>query len=745
MNIYEGYGTSGSQIFDDSPLPREVVEEFCLEAESDEEDYSEESSQRTKQIQFAVLFGACLAVAGVLSGNSHSTQTQSNVEHIASGDLQETISHTKKQSGDSSLRFALWNKYILRDGHIGKDYPWLDVELVEPHHESTFAVLNAQSHRKYMWKIDEQPKHGNEVTHTFGSTGRYTIEVTEKTTKGNVLSRHSREIIVKYVRRELRSLMNEDRSNFIETLKVLQNTTTEDGQRKYGAKFRNINYFSRMYLLATGEKECDHFDEGLGFLTHHAALARYFEQVLQTVSPSISVPYWDYTRESHAVWTNSSHLKDASLWYSTDTFNEKWFGSSDMDTNRISTGSFKDLQIQADARNYSIYTNPYGLLRSKWNTNKELYVSRSSTTYGFKSENFPTCANMHRALQGSTWESFGASFSTPHKKMKNMIAGASGADYRWLEKETLTLNDAKNLVAAALPMATYYWRSGFMICPETCSMDTPQEDCQCMCPEYNALIKEGTMYQKLENQGILAWMKDELTGFDHTIISMVEHPPKGGRRYIMYSEDDSGKYSTLNEDQQDHYLNLISQIACSPHSLGEAYQSSAPADPVYMPSLVSLERLWQWKRLPHDTDSKSASYEYVWSDGSSRYGDSCYGHNAGDSTPWQKDLFETTVDSSISGNEELSVESIESFSYSYSPVVTTGEFKSSIEEDISEAYGIPYDASHNSDSNSEKYTNEELYRLLDPNEDNLPYIYDNFRWDHCAAEGADIEAFWDGA
>jgi len=757
MNIYEGYGTSGSQIFDDGPLPREVVDEFSLESEYDEEEEIVESSPISKRVQFGILFGACLAVAGVLAVNQPDTLAVSESKDVTPVGLQALGKHKKKESGDSSLRFALWNKYILRDGHSGKDYPWLDAELLEPHHESTFSVLSAQAHRKYMWKIDGQTKHGNEVSHTFETTGRFTIEVTEKTSKGGVLSHHSREVVVKYVRREIRSLMDDDRSNFLESMQIMQNTSTEHGQRQYGAKFRDINYFSRMYLLATGEKECHHFDEGLGFLTHHSALVRSFEQVLQAVSPSISMPYWDYTKESHTMWSNSSKKKDVSLWFSSDTFDEKWFGSSDTETNRISSGRFKDLRIQSDARNFSIYTNAYGLLRSKWNTNKDLFVSRSSSTYGFTTENYPTCANMHRALQGSTWESFGSSFSTPHKKLKNMIAGASGADFRWLEKETLTFKDAQNLISAALPMATYYWRSGFMICPDTCSMDTPQEDCQCMCPEYTAVAKDGNMYQKLEDKGILSWMEDELAGFDQSIISMIDHPPKGGRRYVMYSEDESGKFTALTEDQQDHYLNIISKIACTPHSLGEAYQSTAPADPVYWPSLGSLERLWQWKRLPHDTTSKSASYAYTWSDGSSRYGDTCYGHNAGDSTPWHKDMFETTSisidgtqDLFVNGNDDISLiagDDSSSYSYSYesddSVMFTTGELPSSSLEEVTDIYGIQYDASHNSGTTSDLYTNEELYKLLDPNEDNLPYIYDNFEWKHCAVEGADLEQFWD--
>ena len=28
-------------------------------------------------------------------------------------------------------------------------------------------------------------------------------------------------------------------------------------------------------------------------------------------------------------------------------------------------------------------------------------------------------------------------------------------------------------------------------------------------------------------------------------------------------------------------------------------------------------------------------------------------------------------------------------------------------------------------------TNEELFRLFDPSSPTMPYVYDNFKWDHC--------------
>jgi asparagine synthetase B (glutamine-hydrolysing) len=48
----------------------------------------------------------------------------------------------------------------------------------------------------------------------------------------------------------------------------------------------------------------------------------------------------------------------------------------------------------------------------------------------------------------------------------------------------------------------------------------------------------------------------------------------------------------------------------------------------------------------------------------------------------------------------------------------------------------------NVDEQDERYnrrlTNNEIYTLLDPKNDDLPYAYDNFEWPHCSMLGYDM-------
>ncbi|CAM9227105.1 unnamed protein product [Ectocarpus sp. 6 AP-2014] len=42
-----------------------------------------------------------------------------------------------------------------------------------------------------------------------------------------------------------------------------------------------------------------------------------------------------------------------------------------------------------------------------------------------------------------------------------------------------------------------------------------------------------------------------------------------------------------------------------------------------------------------------------------------------------------------------------------------------------------------------KLTNREVLAVLDARYNMLPYVYDNFRWDHCLQDGIDFYDAWD--
>jgi hypothetical protein len=74
-----------------------------------------------------------------------------------------------------------------------------------------------------------------------------------------------------YVRRELRTLTDDDRNAFFDAAEVLFRTPTAAGQALYGAKFYGLGTFAMDHNVLAGNSDCDHMHDGLGFLTNHGA------------------------------------------------------------------------------------------------------------------------------------------------------------------------------------------------------------------------------------------------------------------------------------------------------------------------------------------------------------------------------------------------------------------------------------------------------------------------------------------
>lgn len=114
-------------------------------------------------------------------------------------------------------------------------------------------------------------------------------------------------------------------------------------------------------------------------------------------------------------------------------------------------------------------------------------------------------------------------------------------------------------------------------------------------------------------------------------------------------------------------------------TIGDSLESASPIDISFWPTHPTIERLYQWRRINGFTNS-------TWVNDMSRsvsfknvgY---CWGHNFGDVLVWENLI----------------------------------------------------------ESNTGPYTNEDLWNIFDPTIDNeVPYVYDNFEWPHCEAEGYPI-------
>ena len=115
-----------------------------------------------------------------------------------------------------------------------------------------------------------------------GGSGATTAVATSTTvTTSTLAASHVARVVCKYVRREVRTLSDDDRGMLIGAMKTLYNTTTDAGRDQYGDAYRGVEWFARAHLHGAAARDCDHWHDGAGIVTHHVAFTLLFEQALQ--------------------------------------------------------------------------------------------------------------------------------------------------------------------------------------------------------------------------------------------------------------------------------------------------------------------------------------------------------------------------------------------------------------------------------------------------------------------------------
>ncbi|KAH8050965.1 hypothetical protein JL722_10995 [Aureococcus anophagefferens] len=361
---------------------------------------------------------------------------------------------------------------------------------------------------------------------------------------------------------------------------------TTEGRRRFGDdKYKDATFFVREHLESAGGK-CDHFHDGLGFLNSHAAIGAEFEQALQAVDARVSLPYWDYTRDSAAVAVNGS----LDAWYDAALFSPDAFGSArpaDSKQHVLDDGSFwASLPVPRDReRNESAVVNAYGYLRPMWNPLKTPFLTRCSSTLGFRTDRYPTCGDVRGGLRRDTWDDFGnVIMYEPHGTVHNMVGGTWAGD------------------------------------------DTDQATCSCHCPK-----REGSSdYEVLEASGLLDRWADHFARRSRNRNFVARAPGAGpyvgGARRVRVAVED-----------EDAFLAAAVATMCTPGFSGGVMDSAANVDPLFWSIHAAVERLWQWKRL------SPAPYVYRWLPGSAASNPHCRelenGHDANNTRQW-KNLFD---------------------------------------------------------------------------------------------------------
>mmetsp|Transcript_17845 Transcript_17845/g.21865 ORF Transcript_17845/g.21865 Transcript_17845/m.21865 type:complete len:668 (+) Transcript_17845:38-2041(+) len=603
---------------------------------------------------------------------------------------------------EKKLDLSCSNKYGKSSGKSGpgSDYPYFKNRLIaEPFRETEFQIDNDDdlSIDQISWtlykvgssnvrkKIDTSFENSlvvsnNKLIWTPTDAGDYEIEVSVKLLNDDHIYVFAKTVAVRYVRREIRDLTEDDRDLFFDSYITTTNINTEGGRKLYGDTYRNLQYFLELHLNLAGNKLTDQLHDGLGFATQHSAITAAFEENLQLIEPSTTIPYWDYTIDHHIAAKTIDPIY--TLWHQ-DLWSDDYFGLAQGPFHTIETGRFAYTTI---AQNHSARVrSPYGFLRAPWNCNKSPFLTRCHSFCGANYEwgssdlitsgtsiSWPSCKSHYEltfeidSLYDWIWD---AGYN-PHGPVHFMIGGYThcgdlyekmpALDPKHLERDGSmpTPEEMQNrslLLGIIKEMALIFpktmWRKDMVEYPETCSNDTPQSMCHMICDK------------NVSNTAFREW--------------------------VVGDASSSKLFGDWISDLPDELLGqFLESICTTPWTPGEQLEAASPADISFWPIHPTMERLLTWKRIiqpfksaswTNPTDAKSTKYCIY--EGSS----DCRGHH-----PWDLTHFPA----------RLLDQETKSF-----------------------------------DKDRVYLTNGEFFDAVDPYDYKVNWIYDSFSWQHCAEDG----------
>ena len=462
--------------------------------------------------------------------------------------------------------------------------------IAEPHRISVLSLSGVSRFAagcEWAWRVDDTAlaSTGSVVRHSFLKTGAVSVSVSRD---GDLSTAGTFEVLVKYVRRELRSLADDDRERFLSAMRVLWSVPTVEGARQYGALYKGIEYFAQQHLRGSAEPSCDHWHDGAGVGTHHAAFTLEFEKALQAVDPAVSVAYWDYTLDT---------LRHGAQFNNSEIFGDDWFGSvarADCDSRAdcgtagraISRGRWAYLRLPDVGGQSELVQNARGLMRSPWNLNPSPYVSRFSSV--IESRPFltlPGCAEFSQCYAST---SFGALMEcmngVTHGSVHINMGGVWGVDAAALEAVGWTTSREQFLL-----IAKHLWRTGYARCPASCGADGA-----CACSAFVDTIPGASSAKAaLVSSGAMRWLEPHLS-----------------RTFLDTAAEDDPSWQRL--------LDALASVG----EVGEMFTSASPLDPTFWIIHPTIERLLNRKRLVSTNSSSlfrtdQPPFDETWS----------YGHN----------------------------------------------------------------------------------------------------------------------
>eukprot|EP00904_Undaria_pinnatifida_P008207 jgi/Undpi1/4516/HiC_scaffold_18.g07870.m1 len=482
---------------------------------------------------------------------------------------------------------------------------------------------------------------------------------------------------MKYVRREIRQLTDADREAFFTAMETLYRLPTAEGTDEYGDEYKGIHYFVQLHLDGAGVKECDHWHDDAGIMTHHIGYTLLFEQALQIVDPMVSIPYWEYTIESALGFSSYGE---------SDVFSDDWFGAASPPNplHVVEKGRWAYLPVMANA--WEHVHNSFGLLRSPWNADSTPFVTRHNTTNAKDNTSMVTCekyqdcfdsanmSTMNNCLNGRTHGPvhilIGGEWDNPEEAFTDTV-GKRGVPYCY-----------SNMVPL---ISKFLWRKGYLRVPDTCSVEQSgggdETSCRASCPEELYKTRGMSPYDVLMDVSAIHWFAETTKGT------------------VIYDTEDERFHIAGDHGQafEDAFWKKALDSLCDPGHVGDMFTSSAPYDPLFWVIHPTAERLLGWRRKLGREQGDEWPFDEGW------------GYDRGET------VGETGTVCDWSGVRDGTLDMptcIKDICGGHNP------------EDV-----LPFKIKVHGESRT--MSNIEWFEFIYPDSEDLPYIYNEYRWDHC--------------
>jgi hypothetical protein len=334
-------------------------------------------------------------------------------------------------------------------------------------------------------------------------------------------------------------------------------------------------------------------------------------------------------------------------------------------------------------------------------------MTRSANVYDLPNNLKPSgCPDYYSPLMQRSWVKIGGLLnSATHGHLHEIIGGSFGflhqlqvASY---STATYSAYDGMyQFMHNAEKHSKILWRLGYMDCPTygTSEAGCPyrannrhfrpipagnsEDTCRCSCSKamYPTASSDKSLGKIFYETGILK----DLIFYDvrrNVEISDILTKIEEAQMKGELEEDEYDTISGYSKTESFVILEEVRDHLCDMGRIGDMFQATSPNDITFWVLHPNMERVWHLSRI--NTQLGMISFNETWDNNIN----TCVGHRTTDATPF-KGLF--------------------------------GE----------------------SSSKMKVYTNEELYEKLDPNNPDLPYVYDNFRYYHCEVLGKFDVLLW---